>query len=112
MKTIVAGGRNFNDPAYLKECLDKHNITEVVCGKAKGADTLGELYAAVNYIPIKEFPAEWNRYGKGAGSIRNKEMGDYAEALIAFWDGRSTGTLNMIRYAKKKGLEVTVYNYE
>jgi len=112
MKTIVAGGRKFNDLVYLTECLKKHNITEIVCGKARGADTLGEAYGTINNIPIKEFPASWKKYSYGAGSIRNKQMGDYAEALIAFWDGYSTGTLDMIRYAKKIGLKVTVYNYD
>lgn len=112
MKTIIAGGRDFNDSVYMEQCLEEHNITEVVCGKAKGADTQGENWGIAHNVPIKEFPAEWNRYGRGAGPIRNEQMGDYAEALIAFWDGRSKGTHNMIKYARNKGLHVTVYNYE
>lgn len=83
MKTIVAGGRKFTDSKYMDECLANHTITEVVCGKAKGADTLGEAYAIANDISVKYFPADWPKYGRGAGHIRNKEMGDYAEALVA-----------------------------
>lgn len=112
MKTIIAGGRDFNDSVYMEQCLEEHNITEVVCGKAKGADTRGEQWGLTHNISIKYFPADWNRYGRGAGSIRNAEMGDYAEALIAFWDGRSKGTYNMIKYARNKGLKITVYNYD
>ena len=82
---------------------------EVVCGKARGADTFGETYAYNASIPVKEFPADWKGLGKGAGHIRNKQMGDYADALIAVWDGESRGTKNMIDYATKKGLKIHIH---
>lgn len=114
MKTIIAGGRDFNDVDFFMECMHKYDkpITEVVCGMAKGADTLGKDYAITYFIPIAEFPADWARYGNGAGPIRNKQMADNADALIAFWDGRSKGTWNMIQLAQKFNLKVTIYNYE
>lgn len=113
MKTIIAGGRDFEDVEYFLKCIENEfdSITEIVSGRAKGADTMGEILAVSNNVKIKKFPAQWDKYGKAAGSLRNKEMAEYADALIAFWDGRSTGTYNMIQLAKKLGLKVTVYNY-
>jgi hypothetical protein len=106
MRVIVAGGRFFNDYEAVKRMLDsrKSLITEVVSGAAKGADTLGERWAKENGIPVKRFPADWNRqpdgsYDKGAGHKRNEQMARYADALIAFPGG--DGTDSMIRLAKK-----------
>lgn len=111
MKVIIAGGRNVTTYAYVEDAVKDSgfNITEVVSGCARGADTLGEKYANNNGITIKKFPADWDTHGKRAGYIRNCQMGDYADALIAIWDGESRGTKHMIDYATKKGLEVFVY---
>jgi hypothetical protein len=117
MKVIIAGGREFNDYKQLSEyCnhsfqkIDKETI-EIVSGTAGGADTLGEQYAGDNNITLKRFPADWDKFGKGAGFKRNTEMAVYANALIAFWDGKSRGTMHMINIAKKKGLQVRVVEY-
>lgn len=111
MKVIIAGSRTFNDYEYLKQSLKELNldITEIVCGEAKGADTLGRRYGEENNIPIKSFPAQWDLYGKSAGYIRNSQMGDYADYLVAFWDGKSKGTFNMIEYMRKKGKHGQVF---
>jgi hypothetical protein len=69
----------------------------VVSGGAPGVDTLAERWAEQHDIPVTGFPAEWSRYGKKAGPIRNKEMAGYAEGLVAVWDGRSRGTKDMVR---------------
>jgi len=111
MKTIIASCRDFSDYNLLESECDKHAITEVVSGRASGADELGEFYANDRAIPIKYFPAQWGQYGTSAGPIRNGQMADYAEALIAFWDGKSKGTANMIKQATGKGLNVTVVRY-
>lgn len=84
-------------------------ITEVVSGGAKGVDTLGETWAIKNGVSIKRFPAEWEKYGISAGHIRNRKMGDYADALIAIWDGNSKGTKGMIDYAKEKKLKAFIF---
>ncbi len=81
---------------------------EVISGTASGADTLGERYAKENGYKLTRFPADWNKHGKKAGYIRNCEMADYAEALIAFWDGESKGTKNMIEIAKSKGIKIKI----
>ncbi len=84
-------------------------MTEVVSGCARGVDKLGEKLGDSLGLPVKRFPTDWKTYPKAAGPIRNKQMGDYADALIAIWDGKSTGTKHMIDYATKKGLKVYVY---
>ena len=80
-------------------------------GDAAGADTMGARWANNNNIPIKHFPAEWDRYGKSAGYIRNAEMGEYADALIAFWNGHSTGTKHMIKTMKINKKPYLVFDY-
>lgn len=106
MKVIIAGTRDFNNYTKLKEELDAYrksaNITEIVSGGCRGTDLLGEKYAKENNIPIKRFPANWEVYGKKAGPIRNEEMAEYADCLIAFWDSKSRGTKNMIETMRKK----------
>ena len=89
----------------------KDDIT-VVCGKARGADTLGEQYAKEQGYAVQYFPADWDRYGKAAGYLRNTEMAKNADALVAFWDGMSLGTRHMIETAKAHGLKVRVKRYD
>lgn len=119
MRLIIAGGRDateFNVLSALEDCrfagpFDPRNADEVVCGEAKGADREGKIWATKNGITVVSFPAEWKEYGRRAGPIRNAQMGNYATHLLAVWDGKSTGTKNMIEYAKKKGLVVHVFRY-
>ena len=118
MKIVIAGSRNFNNYDFLENKINELiknkqiDITEIVSGKAKGADFLGEKYASLNNISIKEFPANWNLYGKKAGFLRNQEMGNYADVLIAFWDGNSKGTKHMIDYMKSLKKQVFVFNFK
>lgn len=116
-RVIIAGGRDFNDYNLLTKTMDnllsnvKDDIT-VVCGKARGADTLGEQYAKERGYLVQYFPADWERYGKSAGYIRNTEMAKNADALAAFWDGRSLGTRHMIEIARARGLKVRIKRYD
>lgn len=124
MKLIIAGGRDFEDKdravLEFKEFQHELNrgitreyipVTEIVSGGARGADRVGEYVALLHRIPVKKFIPDWNGLGKKAGHVRNAEMGDYADALLAFWDGKSKGTQHMINYARKKGLKVKVVYY-
>ena len=86
-------------------------MTEVVIGCAQGADSHGETVARSMGIPVARFPADWKQYGKSAGIRRNAQMAEYADALIAVWDGQSRGTKNMIELASAKGLLVFVYRF-
>lgn len=109
MKVVIAGTRykdpinkvSFDDYTLVVQSIQRsgYTITELVCGMAIGVDRLGEQWAKVNNIPVKEMPAtaqEWERYGKAAGPIRNARMADYADAAIVIWDGKSPGSRNMI----------------
>lgn len=120
-RIIIAGSRQFNDYHKMLTELDNLGIhlinsidpIEIVSGHASGADTLGERFAKTYHYPLKIFPAEWDKYGKAAGPIRNEQMAKYAaEAdrgmLIAFPIGESKGTRNMIKLARQYGLEVEV----
>lgn len=116
-RVIIAGGRNFCDYAQLVRVCD-HMLSnknpsdiEIVSGVARGADNLGERYAKEKGYQLSQFPADWNRNKKAAGYIRNAQMADYADALIAFWDGASRGTKHMIDLGKEKGLKVKVSRY-
>ena len=110
MKTIIAGSRGIvNYQALCKAVRNSgFEISEVVSGTARGVDRMGEQWAAENQVPVKRFPADWDRHGRAAGYIRNRAMADYADALIALWDGDSRGTKGMIDDAKARGLKVFV----
>ena len=116
MKLIIAGGRNFTD--YKKLCefcdhvLQDQTDVEIVSGAYyRGADKLGEQYAKERGCNRKQFPADWNKFGKAAGPKRNLQMANYADALIAFWDGKSKGTKHMIDFANSCGLKVLIVSY-
>ena len=115
MKVIVAGGRGFKNYRFLskslKEELDPDEDNEIISGTAKGGDKLGERFAKQYGIRLKLFPADWDKHGKRAGYLRNVEMADYGDMLIAFWDGISKGTEHMINIAVEKGLIVIIKRY-
>ncbi len=112
MKTIVAGTRSFNDYSLMTSVISQLDweITEVVSGHASGADRLGEKWAKEHSVPCKVFPADW-KLGKSAGYLRNREMGEYAQALVLFWDGYSKGSKHMLNIAKDLDLKIKVVIY-
>ena len=116
-KVIVAGCRDFADYELLKEKCDfylqnkKPENIVIVSGHASGADALGERYAQERGLQLEAFPANWKAHGRAAGPIRNAQMASVAHALIAFWDGKSRETKNMIDTATKRGLKVAVVRY-
>ena len=83
----------------------------MVSGTTRGADILGEKYAIQNFINIKKFPANWDKFGKRAGYIRNTEMGKYAGFAIIFWDGHSKGSKHMIDIMKKLQKPYKIINF-
>lgn len=116
-RVIVAGGRDFNNYAGLAASLDYllKNINDeiqIVCGMARGADRLGEQYAKERGYKVIYMPADWDIDGRSAGFKRNIKMAEYADALVAFWDGKSSGTRHMIETAKSKGLDIRVKRYQ
>lgn len=112
MRTIIAGSRTVRDPACVVEAVRASGIepSVVLSGGARGADRLGAAWALVRQIPVEIYPADWEKHGKGAGVIRNQQMAEKAEALIAVWDGNSRGTQDMIKRALNRGLVVYVHD--
>lgn len=115
INVIVAGGRDFNKYNRLAVCLNRYlpkdKICTIVSGGARGADSLGEVYAKNKSLTLMKFPANWDLHGRSAGFIRNNDMAKNAEMLIAFWDRKSKGTQNMIETAIRHKLEVCVFDY-
>lgn len=107
MKTIIAGSRNITSDKVLYVLDMTSGISEVISGGAKGPDAIGEEWAIKKGIPVKRFPADWNKWGKSAGIRRNIEMLEYGDYLIAFWDGQSKGTKHIIETAPKYNVMVT-----
>ena len=76
---------------------------EIVSGGAVGIDSCAAEYAKNNGLKLTVFLPQYERYGRAAPIMRNKEIVDYADKIIAFWDGKSKGTLSVIKYAEKTG---------
>ena len=119
LNLIIAGGRDFTDQltmaTAIKAIINSNGLTTtpitLVCGMAAGADMTGCILAKKWNWPVAEYPADWKTHGKSAGPIRNKQMADNADALIAFWDGKSRGTANMIRTMEAANKPVIVIPY-
>ncbi len=106
MKIAVIGSRGLR-VENLENYLPK-NVTEIVSGGARGIDTDAETFAKCNNIKITVFLPEYDRYGRGAPIVRNKQIVDYADEVIAFWNGKSKGTLSVIKYCEKQNKKITV----
>jgi hypothetical protein len=106
MKLIIAGGRDYRfnerDKFALVTLCDHLQVTEVVSGGAPGADECGEDWAHNHEFPVVVFPANWAEYGPFAGPIRNKQMAEYADAVVLFPGGK--GTQSMYNEARKANI--------
>lgn len=111
MRVIIAGTRSFSNDGVVREAIVASGlpVAEIVSGESKGVDKSAERIATKDRIPLKRFPADWKKYRKGAGLMRNLEMERYADALIAVWDGKSRGTHHMIESMRKAGKPVYVH---
>ena len=108
-KLAIVGSRNYNNFEEFSKTIDKYlPISEIISGGCRGTDLMAKRYAMQNKINYKEFPADWKRYGKAAGPIRNKLIVDASDAVIAFLSPSSKGTLNSINYAKKQKKKLIV----
>lgn len=124
MRIIIAGSRSLREYGIVVRAMsdlvkemhlsrDELDKIEIVSGACPtGADALGERFALRNNLSLKKFPADWGKYGKAGGPIRNRQMAEYAAAdhgiLMAFWDGKSRGTASMIREANAHWLTVRI----
>lgn len=115
IKLIVAGSREFDNFSLLELMILEHynpSELEIISGNARGADRLGIQFAHKYNCKLKVFPADWDKYGKSAGMIRNKQMGNYADKAIVFWDNKSKGTKNMIDEMQKQNKECLIIHYK
>jgi hypothetical protein len=112
MRIIIAGSRNVTEHEVrnaIGKCSWIGFASAIVSGGARGADKYGENWAEEQSINVYRYLADWEKYGKRAGPLRNKLMSENAEGLIAIWDGKSRGTCNMIELAKENGLRVFIF---
>ena len=103
MKTIIAGPRDWYLPDWVEYTYRTcpWDVTQIVSGCARGIDTAAIDFATVHGISLKRFPADWELHDNAAGPIRNRQMADYADALIAIWNRVSKGTEDMIAVMKR-----------
>lgn len=114
-RTVICKSRDFSDyhvaMEYIFECLEKEgNPSEIVVlsGGCRGSDSLGEFFAKKYGYTVEKHNANWKKYGRAAGPIRNREMAMRADIVICFWDGNSRGTKTMIDYAEKENKKVYI----
>lgn len=109
-KTVaIVGSRGWEDKKAIEQAVnDLPRETRIVSGGARGADSLGALYARLRGLPVLVLLPDWDRYGKRAGFLRNTQIVEEADEVLAFWDGKSRGTLDTINKAKAAGKVVTV----
>lgn len=112
MRAIIAGSRTATKRDVwnaIRCCPWADEITEVISGGARGADMHGESWAVWRGLPVRRILPDWDMHGRAAGPMRNAEMAEIADALIAVWDGQSRGTSSMLREAKNRGLRLSLF---
>lgn len=111
MRIVVSGGRNITDVKTVERGLDGHFGCKdiVITGGCRGVDQIAHYYASRFFVKTEVHTAAWEKYGKAAGPIRNREMIKDADILIAFWDGESRGTKDAIDLANEYGVETHIY---
>jgi YspA, cpYpsA-related SLOG family len=112
----IVGSRTFTNydlmVSSIRELENQHQFStrKVVSGGARGADALARKFAITNEIPIEEFKPDWST-GRGAGIVRNTDIVNAADVVIAFWDGNSRGTLDSINKGKAQGKQVFIVRF-
>jgi hypothetical protein len=117
LKLAIVGSRTFTDYELMEAAVMdfqqryREPVDAIVSGGAKGADTLARRYALSYDLELREFPAQWDKYGKSAGFRRNKFIVDDADALLAFYgpEGESNGTMHSVNLAKERGIPYAIY---
>ncbi len=109
MKVAVIGSKEFTDYSQLKSVLDSiQGISAIISGGAPGTDTLGRKYAHQHNIKFLEFPPDYKKYGNKAKHIRDRQIVEHCDRVIAFWDGECEGTKYTMDYAGQQNKPVTI----
>ncbi len=113
MNVAIVGGRDFDDYEQFKSCVsgEKHKFKSIVSGGARGVDSLAERYGREMGVPVKIYLPDWTKHGKSAGPIRNKQIIEAADCVIAFWDEKSPGTRSSIKIAEELKKPTTIFVY-
>lgn len=109
VRIVIAGSRGFFNykiaEEYIDFCLqnlkDRYQIIILSGTCNNSADKLGERYAKERGYAVEKYPANWSKFGRAAGPVRNYEMAEKADYVICFWDGKSPGTKSLIRFARQ-----------
>lgn len=120
MKWVITGSRHITNLSkihlYLDELLKKYGKPEVfIHGDCVGVDIIGGHWANINDIPVEKYPAEWSKYGKKAGPIRNQHMASLVseqDLCIGIWNGKSRGTQHMLMTCESKGVPIELLKIE
>ncbi len=96
MKVAIVGSRKLFPSLEIIDKFVPYNVSQIVSGGAKGVDASARIYAKANNLPMKEFLPEFRKYGRRATIVRNKEIVNYADLVLIFWDGASNGS-NMVK---------------
>ena len=115
MRLLVCGDRNWWDALTIRTELFSRMPSVVIEGEARGADTIAREEAESLGIPVEKYPADWEKHGRAAGPIRNKQMIDEGKPdfVLAFHDDyeNSRGTRNMVSQAQDRGIPTTVWHH-
>lgn len=111
MKVAVIGSRGFKNYELLRSTLSTLEISLIISGGAMGADTLAEVYAKEKGIETKVFIPDWKTHGKKAGFLRNTDIVNESDLVVAFWDGLSRGTEDSIKKAQKLNKRILLVHY-
>lgn len=117
MRITIGGCRDFCDYEIFSKFVAEYIENEcrgekiiILSGHCSGTDLMAERYAKEKEYDLEIFPAEWDKYGRGAGPKRNKEMVEKSDRVLAFWNGKSRGTKNLVETAKKLNKQIAVKN--
>ena len=110
MKIAVIGSRQVNNYTWfiVSDTLKEYKPSLIITGGAVGVDTLAEFYADSYEIPKNIILPNYEKYGRPATHIRNREIVNGADLVLAFWDGSSPGTKSVIKYARKRNKQIRV----
>jgi hypothetical protein len=110
----IIGSRSFHDYRFVEITVDallfENEQPTIISGGAAGADAIAKHYALTHDFAYIEFPALWHKHGRSAGYIRNEQIVDAADLVLAFWNGKSPGTKHSIDLAKAKKKNLCIYN--